>query len=101
MVDTWELLYQVNEKGDEERPMEGKRILIEFTDKGQVVLSRMDKDNSDKMKSRTGKYALDGNKISITDDIGNTVHWPYQISGDTLVIEMPENKHKFYWGRFR
>ena len=52
----------------------------------------MDKENSDKMKSRTGKYALDKNEISITDDMGNTVKWPYQVTADTLVIVMPEVK---------
>jgi hypothetical protein len=101
LIDTWELLYQIDEDGREVRPIEGTRTLIEFTDKGQVIFSRMDKRNSDQMKSRKGKYALDGNKISITDDVGNTVHWPYQISGDKLVIEMPETKSKFNWARFR
>lgn len=101
LLDTWELLYQVNEKGDEERPRDATRTLIEFTDKGQVIFNRMDKENSDKMKSRTGKYALDKSEISITDDVGNTVKWPYQVNGDTLVIVMPEVKKKFYWRRFR
>jgi len=101
LTDTWELLYQVNDKGDQERPLEGTRTLIEFTDKGQVIFNRMDKDNSDKMKSKTGKYALDNNQISITDDVGNTVKWPYQVTADTLVITMPEKKTKFFWRRFR
>jgi ankyrin repeat protein len=101
LLDTWELLSQVDENGNQERPKEGTRTLMEFTDKGQLILSRVDKDNSDKMKTRTGKYALDRNVISITDDVGNTVRWPYQISGDTIVIDMPEVKKKFYWGRFR
>lgn len=100
LLDTWELQYQVSEKG-EERPREGTRTLIEFTDKGQVIFNRMDKDNTDKMKSRTGKYALDNNEITITDDAGNTVKWPYQVTADTLVITMPEKKTKFYWRRFR
>lgn len=100
LLDTWELQYQVSEKG-EERPREGTRTLIEFTDKGQVIFNRMDKDNTDKMKKRTGKYALDNNEITITDDAGNTVKWPYQVTADTLVITMPEKKTKFYWRRFR
>jgi len=100
LLDTWELLYQVSDKG-EERPREGTRTLIEFTDKGQVIFNRMDKDNSDKMKSQRGKYALDNNEITITDDAGNTVKWPYQATGDTLVITMPEKKTKFFWRRFR
>ena len=100
LLDTWELLYQVNDKG-EERPREGTRTLIEFTDKGQVIFNRMDKDNSDKMKSQTGKYFLDNNEISITDDVGNTVKWPYQVTADTLVITMPEKQTKFFWRRWR
>jgi hypothetical protein len=99
LLDTWELLYQVNEKG-EQRPLEGTRTLIEFTDKGQVIFNRMDKD-SDKMKNQTGKYALDNNEITITDNAGNTVKWPYQVTADTLVITMPEKKTKFFWRRFR
>jgi Lipocalin-like domain len=101
LLDTWELLYQVDEKGDQERPKEGTRTLIEFTDKGQVIFNRMDKDNSDKMKSRTGKYVVDNNGITITDDVGNTVKWPYQVTADTLVITMPEINKKFFWRRFR
>lgn len=101
LVDTWELLYQVNEKGDEERPKEATRTLIEFTKNGRVIFNRMDNENSDRVKSRTGKYSLDKAEISITDDDGNTVKWPYQITGDTLVLVMPEAKKKFHWRRFR
>jgi hypothetical protein len=101
LVDTWELLYQVNDKGDQEPPKEGTRTLIEFTNKGKVIFNRIDKEHSDKMMSRPGKYALEKEEISITDDSGNTVKWPYQVSTDTLVISMPEVKKKFYWRRFR
>jgi hypothetical protein len=101
LVDTWELLYQVNDKGDEERPKEATRTLIEFTGNGRVIFNRIDNENSDRVKSRTGKYALDKSEISITDDDGNTVKWPYQIIGDTLVLVMPEAKKKFHWRRFR
>ncbi len=101
IADTWELLYQVNEKGDEERPNEATRTLIEFTKNGQVIFNRMDNENSDRVKSRTGKYSIDKAEISITDDAGYSVKWPYQINGDTLVISMPELKKKFHWRRFR
>jgi hypothetical protein len=100
LVDTWELLYQVNENGDEERPKEATRTLIEFTKNGRVIFNRIDNENSDRVKSRTGKYSLDKAEISITDDDGNTVKWPYQILGDTLVLVMPEAKKKFHWRRF-
>lgn len=101
LVDTWELLYQVNDKGDEQHPRESTRTIIEFTDRGNVIFNRIDRENSDRMKSRSGKYSLDKNEISITDDVGNTVKWPYNITGDTLVIVMPEVKKKFYWRRYR
>jgi hypothetical protein len=101
LVDTWELLYQTNDKGDQERPPEDVRTLMEFTDKGQVIFNRIDKEHSDKLVSRTGKFALDKEEINITDDRGNTVKWPYQVNADTLVIVMPEVKKKFYWRRFR
>lgn len=101
LVDTWELQYQVNDKGDQEKPREATKTLIEFTNGGQVVFNRMDKENSDATKSRTGKYSLEKSEISITDDMGNTVKWPYQIAGDQLVIFMPEVNKKFYWRRNR
>lgn len=101
LVDTWELQYEVNEKGDERKPREATRTLIEFTDGGQVIFNRVDKDESDKMKSRSGKYAIEKDEISITDDAGNNVKWPYQVVGDTLVLVMPEVKKKFYWRRYR
>jgi hypothetical protein len=101
LVDTWELQYEVNEKGDERRPRESTRTLIEFTDGGQVIFNRIDKEESDAMKSRSGKYAIEKEEISITDDAGNNVKWPYQVAGDTLVLVMPEVKKKFYWRRYR
>jgi hypothetical protein len=101
LADTWELLYQVNDKGEKEPPRDATRTLIEFTDKGQVIFNRIDKENSDAMKSRSGKYSLDKTEISITDDVGNTVKWPYQVTGDTLVLFMPEVNKKFFWRRFR
>ncbi len=100
LADTWELLYLVNDKGEKEPPKESTRTLIEFTDKGQVIFNRTDKESPD-TKSRSGKYSLDKTEISITDDLGNTVKWPYQITGDTLVLFMPEVNKKFFWRRFR
>jgi hypothetical protein len=101
LIDTWELQYQVNDKGDEERPRAATRTLIEFTDRGQVIFNRMDKENSDSMKHRSGRYAVEQQEVTITDDAGNTVRWPYQVVGDTLVLTMPELKKKFYWRRYR
>lgn len=101
IVDKWELLYQVNDKGGEERPRESTRTLIEFTESGKVVFDRIDKESSDARKSRSGQYAMANEEISITDDAGNTVQWPYQVNGDTLVLVMPEVKKKFYWRRVK
>lgn len=101
LIDTWELLYQVDNRGDQKRPPGSTRTLIEFTDKGQVIFNRLDKDTSNQLKSRTGKYTLEGEKINIVDDVGNTTKWPYQLTGDTLMIVMPELEKKFYWRRFR
>jgi hypothetical protein len=100
-VDTWELLYLVDDKGEETRPREHTRTLIEFTDKGQVIFNRLARDNADETKSRTGKYTIERDQILITDDVGNSSKWPYQLAGDTLVIAMPESNKKFFWRRFR
>lgn len=101
LVDSWELLYQVDNQGEQKRPPDSTRTLIEFTDKGQVIFNRLDKDTSNQIKSRTGKYTLEGDKITIVDDVGNVTKWPYQQTGDTLMIVMPELDKKFYWRRFR
>ena len=100
LVDTWELLYQMND-GVEERPRESTKTLIEFTDRGQVIFNSMDKGQSEAVKSRSGKYSVKEDRINITDDAGNTVSWPYQLTGDTLILVMPEKNRKFYWRRFR
>ncbi len=101
IVDTWELLYQTDDKGDKQLPTEGTRTLIEFTDKGRVIFNRIDKDNSDRVKNRTGKYSQENNEIVITDDSGNNVRWTYNVKDDTLVITAPELKKTFHWRRFR
>jgi len=101
LVDKWELLVLVNDKGEEEKPRDATRTLIEFTDKGQVILNRVDKEESDALKSRTGRYTTAKNEVSITDDKGNTSVWPYQVTGDQLILVMPEMKKKFHWRRYR
>ena len=99
VVAAWELMYQVNDKGDEERPRETTRTTLEFTNEGRVLFTRMDSENKSHKKEKTGKFALDKGEITITDDAGNTVRLPYSIDGDKLVIVMPEMKKKFIWRR--
>jgi len=101
LLDKWELQYQVNDKGVQEKPRESTRTLIEFFEDGKVFFDRSDKDKADARKSRKGRFTVANNEISITDDAGNTVKWPYQVSGDTLVLVMPEVQKKFYWRRIR
>ncbi|MGA8833546.1 MAG: lipocalin family protein [Desulfomonilaceae bacterium] len=99
VVGKWELLYQINDKGERQNPKDQTKTQIEFTNNRQVIFNRFDNENSDSMKSRTGKYSVEKNQISITDDAGNTVKWPFQISGDSLIISMPEVNKKFHWRR--
>lgn len=101
LTDKWELMYQVNDKGEEQKPRESTRTVLEFTGSGEVIFNRMDKDNTDMTKSRSGKYTLDKDQIVITDDAGNTVKWPYSITADNLMISMPEVSKKFHWKRYR
>ncbi|MDA8407987.1 MAG: lipocalin family protein [Deltaproteobacteria bacterium] len=101
VVGKWELLYQINDKGERQNPKDQTKTQIEFTNNRQVIFNRFDNENSDSMKSRTGKYSVEKNQISITDDAGNTVKWPFQISGDSLIISMPEVNKKFHWSRVR
>lgn len=101
VVDTWELLYRVNDKGEEERPRDATRTLIDFTDKGKVIFNRMDKENSGRVASHSGRFTTENGEIRIIDDSGNGARWPYQITGDTLEVYIPEDKKKFFWRRFR
>ena len=102
IVDTWELVYQINEKGDQELPRDSVRTLIEFTDRGQVIMNRINKGASNPhVTSKSGNYVLHDNELSITDDGGRSVIWPYRVTGDMLVISMPKLKKKFFLRRYR
>ena len=101
LLGKWELLYQVNDKGDRQNPRDQTKTQIEFTDNGQVVFSRCDNESSDTAKNRSGKYSIEKDQISITDDAGNTVKWPFQIASDALIVSMPEVNKKFHWKRIR
>ena len=101
LVDTWELLYQIDDKGHETKPKENTRTLIEFTEAGRVYFNELDKETSKSVKNRSGRYALEKDEMTITDDWGYTATWPYKLAGDTLVIVMPASKKKFYWRRSR
>ncbi|MBM4327224.1 MAG: lipocalin family protein [Deltaproteobacteria bacterium] len=101
IVDTWELMFQEDDKGTKEVPRESTRTLLEFTDRGRIIFNRVDKDNTDRVKTRTGNFTLEDGEIKITDDVGNSGRWPYQITGEQLVIVMPEKNKKFHWRRFR
>ncbi|MFH0822932.1 MAG: hypothetical protein V2B18_09290 [Pseudomonadota bacterium] len=101
IVDTWELMFRVNEKGEEERPRGTSRTLVEFTDKGRVIFNRSDREESAGIKSKTGKYDLGEKEIKVTDEEGHTDQWPYRLSGDTLVIYMPQSKKEFHLRRFK
>ncbi|MFH0959275.1 MAG: lipocalin family protein [Pseudomonadota bacterium] len=95
----WELLYQINDKGDRQNPKDLTKTQIEFTDDGKINFTRLDNEQSDSVKSRQGKYSIDKDQINITDDAGNAVKWPFEIASDSLVISMPEQNKKFHWRR--
>ena len=101
LVDTWELLYQMDDKGKEIRPRKDTRTLIEFTEAGRVYFSALDKETAENVKNRSGRYELEKDKMTITDDSGFTTTWPYSLTGDTLVTIMPRTKQKFFWRRSR
>lgn len=112
LVDTWELLHMVDDKGQEKRPLDNTRTLIEFTEKGSMIVNRVDGDKPENgkaaeggapgvLKSSTGKYLVEKDEISITDDRGHSVRWPYKITGDTLVLSMPDKQWKLFLRRLR
>ncbi|MCA1960945.1 MAG: lipocalin family protein [Desulfomonile sp.] len=98
---TWELTHQVDEKNEEKTPDPGTRTLLEFKEPDRIVFSRIQRreNDSDIVKKREGNFFLQQNEVHITDDGGNSVGWPYQIAGDTLITTMPSEKRKFYWRR--
>ncbi len=99
LVSTWELIHRVNDKGEQELPNEHKRTRLEFTDKGDVIFNTTETQADGPVKSKTGTYSLNKNEITITDEVGNTVNWPYTVADDILVITMPDLNKKFYWRR--
>jgi hypothetical protein len=99
ITDTWELMYQIDEQGAQEKPPQSIRTLIEFTKNGQAVFKRIDKETSNVVKTQSGTYKVDGDRVIITDSEGPTVNWPYRITDDILVLTMPELRKKFYWRR--
>jgi hypothetical protein len=104
LIDTWEVVYRVDDKGEKKSLDPGTRTLAEFSDNGRLIMNSVYDEKSGKIKSRTGRYSVDGQTINIADNEGNTAKWPYEITGDTLVITMPDEKgkfHKVYWRRYR
>ncbi len=99
LTDTWELMYLADEQGAQEKPPQSVRTLIEFTKDGQAVFKRIDKETSNVVKTQSGTYKVDGDRIILTDSEGPTVNWPYRITDDILVLTMPEVRKKFYWRR--
>ncbi len=98
LVDTWELQSQVNEKGQEEPPT--IRTFLKLTKDGEVILTKTDKENSAPTETSKGKYSVNRGEITMTDLEGRTTTWPYQLTGDTLVMVVTPDK-KFRWRRFR
>ena len=101
LCDTWELMYLVDDKGEEKNPDEGTRTLMEFTQKGEVIVNKVDRNASNRVRTRNGHYLAENSQLTITDSDGRKVTWPYMVDGDTLIVDMPEVKKKFYWRRFR
>lgn len=102
LVSTWELLYQINDKGEKGLgPPDKPRVLIEFTDKGRVIFNKIYPDKPNALTKHQGTYTVDKGFITITDHKGQTSQWPYEVNGETLVTAMPERKEKFYWRRTR
>lgn len=102
LVNTWELLYQINDKGEKDLVAADKpRTLIEFTDKGRVIFNKIYRDSPNALTSHQGSYSVDKGFINITDHKGRTSQWPYEVNGETLMTSMPDLKLKFFWRRSR
>ncbi len=101
LVDTWELMYESEDGGREKPTPPGVRTLVEFTDQGRVIFNKTYSGDKNGVRSRTATYSLEKNEMHIRDDLGNSVRWPYHVTGDTLVIVMPEAKTRLYLRRSR
>lgn len=99
LIDTWELMYQVDKNGDVSNPRKNIRVLMEFTDKGNFFLNWFDSDTSETLKSRSGRYTTEGNRVTIEDKDGNTDTWPYAFEDGKLVLALPAENKRFVWQR--
>jgi hypothetical protein len=98
LVGTWELIYRVDNRGEQKLPE--MKTKLELTDKGTAIFNRTDPSKQGAVETTTGVYTLQQNEITITDDDGiKTNTWPYTLAEDILVITMPEVDKKFYWRR--
>lgn len=99
LIDTWELLYQIDEKGQKKLPGdENVKLLMRFSDDGRLYESYYDVKESKEIKSESISYRVQGNKLIIKDNKGNTATWIYSFKDGKLIILWSTNK-RFVWRR--
>lgn len=101
LIGAWELVRK-SENGEPKQPVPaGANTLMEFAQGGVVMVTKTHKDNPSKPDTRPGKFSVEGSKMLITDDEGNTARCEYRIDGDTLLLAIPDIHKEFYWRRVK
>ncbi len=99
LIDTWELMYQIDENGEKKLPGdENVKLLMKFSEDGQLYESYYDVKESRELKSESISYKVQGNKLIIKDNKGNTATWVYSFKDGNLIILWSSNK-RFVWRR--
>ncbi len=94
LIGTWEVQYRQSENGSKEYVW--SRTLIEFTDKGELIFNRVDREKEDKLKTETGRYTVVGDSIIVLDTEGHRGRWQYEVSEDNLVIMMSDKGEEIH-----
>jgi hypothetical protein len=94
LIGTWEVQYRQTDNGSKEYVR--SRTLIEFTDKGELIFNRVDREKEDQLKTEAGRYTVVGDSIIVLDTQGHRGRWQYKVSEDNLVIMMSDKGEEIH-----
>ncbi|MEW6350857.1 MAG: lipocalin family protein [Thermodesulfobacteriota bacterium] len=99
LVGTWELLYRMNEKGEQQLPHKTSRTFLEFTTKGEIAFTDIGRRGPGTEALKSGTYRIDGEEIVVTGDNGQVAKWPFVLADAVLRITLPDSRTGLYWHR--
>jgi hypothetical protein len=99
LIDTWELMYQINEQGQRIDPGDDIRVLMQFTEDGRILMNWFDVKTSETLRSIDGSFKIEGDKVTIRVQAGNEKAWPYSFKDGKLILLWPSKNLSFIWRR--